>query len=413
LVKKRLKKDGSGGKVNTSPGESLRCYGRRPASLDKKTGERKGTAIMANNPWFLAKRPGAKRILLHAINHAGLGHLNRAIRVAQLLSGALPGVEVLFLIEGGKEFIEPTGFPWILVSGQAAESEPCEHITRSVLRVFQPTLAIYDTVLRDYIYRPIEEAGVKQVLIGRVGGLLRDQFRQHLPAINGMDLLALPHLRDEVAPADQALVARYSGRTVYSGPLVREKTLVSAESLRQRLGLARADKVVLLTFGGGGYDLAKELLSTLLAARAQILLRYPETKLIVISGPHFKGELPKADEFVCYASSFEPFFTDYLHIASVVVCMAGYNTVNEVAASGLPTICVPAVESDDQAGSGGMGEYARSFPNITTIGSTRMLVGELLGALAKTRDLIVAQEFRRRAESAARCVVDEIKSLLE
>src|SRR5207249_1767241 len=100
--------------------------------------------------------------------------------------------------------------------------------------------------------------------------------------------------KEEVLPSDQALIAQYSGRTLYAGPLVREKKQ-SVSNLRQKLGLSDSDKAILVTFGGGGWDIARILLANLLAAKAEILAAYPQARLIIITGPHFSADLPKVD----------------------------------------------------------------------------------------------------------------------
>jgi UDP-N-acetylglucosamine--N-acetylmuramyl-(pentapeptide) pyrophosphoryl-undecaprenol N-acetylglucosamine transferase len=363
--------------------------------------------------WFLPKKPKAKRILFHAINHVGLGHINRSIAVAQWLKAGIPDLQVLFLIEGGEDFIEPTGFPWIFVPGQPTESENCEQITRNVLNVFRPDLAIIETRLREQIHRPIREAGVKEVLMGNVGDLLRSQLRENLEMMNEVNLFLVLQRQQEVQPSDQALIAEYTGKTVYAGPLVRQKNLVSHENLRQKLGLSDEHKVILATFGGGGWDITRILLASLLAAKEQILAQEPNARMVVITGPHFNGDLPAVDDFVCYASRFEPFITDYLDIASTVVCMAGYSTVNEVAASGIPAICVPAPEAEDQVGAGGMGEYALSFPNFVLNNTDKdELARQVIDALAKKRDLSVTNEFWQRAGQASQSIIHEIENLV-
>jgi len=367
-----------------------------------------------NNIWFLPKKPGMQRMLFHAINHSGLGHLNRSIAVAQWLKAGIPNLQVLFLIEGGENFITPTGLPWIMVPGhnQASENENCEQITRNILNVFQPDVMMHETVLHEPIHRAVRDAGVKEALMANVGGLLRDELTHSLDRMNELDLLIVLQQRQEVAPEDQALIDQFTGKTLFAGPLVRQKDRFAGDALRKKLHLAEADQAILLTFGGGGYNLTGELLANTLAARSAILEQYPRAKLIVITGPYFSGELPAEDDFVCYASRFEPFLTDYLNIASAVVCMAGYSTVNEIAASGVPAVCVPAAEADDQVGAGNMEEYALRFPNIR-IGSTATgdLAQQVISALGRERDLSVTQEFARRATAAAASIVDEIKTL--
>lgn len=368
---------------------------------------------MKDRLWFLPKKPHVKRILFHAINHVGLGHINRSIAVAQWLQATIPNLQMLFLIEGGEDFIDPTGYPWILIPGQASENEHIEQITGKTIEVFQPDVMIHETLLRPAIHKVAQAAGVKQVVIGSSGDALRDQFRHNLSLLNQVHLLIILQQQREVLIADQKMVAQYQGQTLYAGPLVRRKKQLASDVLRRKLGLTPENKVIFVTFGGGGWDLARGLLNTILAARRQILSRYPQARLIAIPGPHFSGNLPIPDDFVCYVSRFEAFLSDYIDIASVVVMMAGYSTVNEIASSGVPAVCIAAPDAEDQVGTGGMGEYAQTFPNITTSSSDpRTLTQNILAALEKERDCSAVNSFWQRAEAAACSIVDAIRQIL-
>ena len=365
--------------------------------------------------WFQPKPVGMKRILFHAINHTGLGHLNRAIAVAQLLKANLPHVQVLFLIEGGEDFIEPTGFPWIMVPGhnQTSEAENIEYITRTTIEVYRPDLVVYETVLLEPIHAPIKGAGIREVLMGNVGGLLRNQIRDCSTPGSELDLLLVLQQREDLTPGDQALIDQYGGKKVCVGPLVRLKDQFARESLRRKLGLAEENKVILLTFGGGGYDMARQLLTSALSAREAILARCPEARLVVVTGPYFAGELPEKDEFIAYASRFEPFLTDFIDISSAIVCMAGYNTVNEIAVSGIPAVCVPTTEADDQIGPGSIAEYTRNFPNMM-VGTTdsNALARQVIEALSRERDVTVTRSYWQKANQASQIITGELKKLL-
>src|SRR5690242_6029233 len=190
--------------------------------------------------WFQAKPAGMKRILFHAINHTGLGHLNRAIAVAQLVRANVPDTQVLFMIEGGEDFIEPTGFPWIMLPGhnQTSESENIEYITRTTIDVYRPDLAVYETVLLEPIHRPMKEAGIREALMGNMGGLLRNQIRDCSAAGDKLDLLLVLQQREELTPDDQTLIDQYAGNKTCVGPLVRLKDQFARETLRRKLGLA-------------------------------------------------------------------------------------------------------------------------------------------------------------------------------
>jgi UDP-N-acetylglucosamine--N-acetylmuramyl-(pentapeptide) pyrophosphoryl-undecaprenol N-acetylglucosamine transferase len=373
----------------------------------------KGKNTLKHRFWFYPTEN--KRILFHAINHIGLGHLNRQMAVAEWLKLGIDDVQFLFLIEGAKELIEPTEFQWIEVPGQQNESELeyCGQITRNVLNHFRPNLIVHDTLIRKPIYKAAKDVGVKQALVGRAGGILREQFQQNPSMMSEIDLLLLPHYRQELTASDHDLFTSSVRKSVYTGPIIRRQGQVSGYDVRQRLGLTAEQKVILVTFGGGGWTLANELLTSVLAARAEILAAYPQTRLVVITGPHFSGALPEKDEFVCYVSKFELLITDYLNVASVVVCMAGYNTVNEIAATGTPAICVPpSLEADEFVGR--PGSYMRRFPHMVQ-GSTdsAFLARQICEALSQEQDPTAVQAFWQRARTAAQTMVDAIKELLE
>jgi UDP-N-acetylglucosamine--N-acetylmuramyl-(pentapeptide) pyrophosphoryl-undecaprenol N-acetylglucosamine transferase len=368
---------------------------------------------MKNGLWFLPKKPHIKRILFHAINHVGLGHINRSIAVAQWLQAAIPNLQALFLIEGGEDFIDPTGYPWILIPGQASENEHIGQITCKTIEVFQPDVIVHETLLRPAIHEAARAAGVKQVVMGSLGDALRDQLRHNLSLLNQVHLLIVLQQRTEVLSTDQELIAQYRSQTLYAGPLVRRKKQLTSEILRRKLGLTSENKVIFVTFGGGGWDLARSLLSTILAAKEQILSRYPQAKLIAIPGPHFSGDLPAQDDFVCYVSRFEAFLDDYVDIASVVVMMAGYSTVNEIASSGVPAVCIAVSDAEDQVGTGGMGEYAQTFPNITASSADpHILTKNILAALERERDFSAVNNFWQYAETASRSIVAAIEQVL-
>jgi UDP-N-acetylglucosamine--N-acetylmuramyl-(pentapeptide) pyrophosphoryl-undecaprenol N-acetylglucosamine transferase len=370
--------------------------------------------MIANKLWFLPKQPGVRRVLFHAINHVGLGHMNRAIAVAQWLQAFDPQIQCLFLIEGGENFIRPSGFPWVMVLSQAAESENTAQMTRTVLEVFQPDLVIYETGLREPIYQTVRETGIPQVLMGNLGELLRGVLTEKLDVLNTFDMLLVLHPRDEVSEADLELTSHFVGKVVFAGPLVRRKSQEASSALRHKLGLRDTDKPLLLTFGGGGYMQANDLLIHTLATREQVLAAYPETKLVIVTGPHFSGELPPKDDFIVHVSLFEPFFSDFLDMASAIVCMAGYNTINEVVTTGIPAVAVPISESDDQVGKGGIAEYASGFSHIAVSSIvTDELSKHIIEALGKERNYDSTAVFQHKAEIASQQIVEALNELLD
>lgn len=317
------------------------------------------------------------RILFHAINHVGLGHLNRLLAIAEYLREGCALKQCLFLIEGGRDLIQSTDLPWIQIPAfgdfrserwlkwfgiSECEKYP-EGITRAVAQIFGPDIVVLDTVLYKPVVAGIAGTSAKVVLVGRIGDLLRRQLDSGIPEFDRLDLVLVPQEEAEISITDRQRLRKIKCRVVYTGPIVRDRG-GDPQQLRRTLGLSESDPLIVLTLGGGGWNFAERLLMSVIEARGLILHKVPTCKLVILCGPHFTGSLPKTDDFVLYVSQFEPNVGAFLRAASVVVCMCGYNTMNEVVLAEVPTICVPAPEADDQLARAS--DYERRFPRITT-----------------------------------------------
>ncbi|MCC6751159.1 MAG: hypothetical protein IT371_26125 [Deltaproteobacteria bacterium] len=354
-----------------------------------------------------------RRALFHALNHVGLGHLNRTLGVAEALLAAESPPEVLFLIEGGRELIDATPLPWIQIPAFADfrterwrkqfELAECEAYTEAVARgaaeVFRPQLLVGDTVIYPPVVGPARAVGARVALVARIGGLVREQLAARDERLAQVDLLVAPHHRGELPAEDEALLDRAGKPVAYVGPIVR-RAVSRAQAEKVARLFAEEERMVLVLLGGGGWGFTRQVLEALLAALPAIERAEPAARVCAIVGPHFQGALPAVGGALRHVARFEADLPCFIERAAAVLCLAGYNTMHEVAAAGVPAVCVPCDEADDQLERAR--EFARRYPAFA-VGEARAeaLAEALLAALGRRPDEKVRAEVAEEARATA------------
>lgn len=317
------------------------------------------------------KRVIVTRIALYSHDSIGLGHVRRNLALAHALSASLPALtgEAVsgLLITGASDattFPLPDGWDWLVVPAltrgeQGYESRHLHlampvlttmrgNIVRVALRDFAPDLVIVDR----------HALGVHRELEGALAALRATRPRCSI-------VLGLREVLDRrsVALAEwrslggtQAVRELFDAIWVYGDPLIHN-ALATGE-----IPGGLADLVVhtgylangrppgrsnhgaepfVLTMLGGGSD-GRDLATT--AARAAVPDGYAHT---IVTGP----QMPKAHRseiraLAGPATTVVRSVPDALALArqaSAVVCMGGYNTVNEVMSTTVPALIVPRV----------------------------------------------------------------------
>jgi predicted glycosyltransferase len=129
-------------------------------------------------------------------------------------------------------------------------------------------------------------------------------------------------------------------RATFVGPIVRPLP-DSPQTVRAKLKLL-GERIVVISAGGGGGGDTTDFLNFCLSAFQQAKARMDSLVGLLLTGPLFTnwdGLAPPADVRVL---PFAPDFPSICATADLVVSQAGYNSMNELAALGTPTICIPA-----------------------------------------------------------------------
>jgi predicted glycosyltransferase len=321
--------------------------------------------------------PPARRFLFYSHDGLGLGHVRRNLSVAGAISELDPAASVL--IATSADEAESLGVPDnvdILKLPGLRKVDNDHYAARRLPVSFEEVQVVRETLLAaaaasfrpDVVLADKHPLGVGGELLlaletARAGGArtvfgLRDildspaavtrewhthglfqHVREHYDRVlvYGQPDLLDPR-REYDFPHELSAITSFCGYVVAPEPLERWRDEQNDELLR-----SRGSRPVVLASAGGGED-GFEILSAFIAAAAQ-----SEWQAVVVSGPHCPpARVDRLRDLAAEARvdyrTFLPGLNSRLSSLDALVCMGGYNTLAEAAASGVPTVCVPRVE---------------------------------------------------------------------
>ena len=284
------------------------------------------------------------RALFYAVNGLGLGHVTRLLAIARALRALEPAAEVLFLTSSeadGVLFRE--GFAAVKLPSKTIREQVGLHkqrylklaqtVTWNTLAAFEPDVLVVDTYPMGSFEEliPVLRWRQKNVFVfreQREGAVGLPLLHATLPLY---DAVIVPHdTPAAVGPVPEPQKVRAVGPI-----LVREpRELRSRAEARRRLGLPPEGTLVYGAFGGGGEPESHEALQLAAAAVREL----PGAHLVVGAGPLLRDvpELPG----VTVLRGVYPMMA-WLPAFDLAVSAAGYNSVNELLAAGVPSVFVP------------------------------------------------------------------------
>jgi UDP-N-acetylglucosamine--N-acetylmuramyl-(pentapeptide) pyrophosphoryl-undecaprenol N-acetylglucosamine transferase len=292
------------------------------------------------------------RLLWHAIDGTGLGHVVRLLALARQVRRLRPGWQSVFLTNSdATAVITQEGFLAFKVPSRTsfdlAELSPgvqlrmVQATTLSIATAFNPHALITDTLaagphleLVPLLQWPIFKAFVyreQRAMARREPG-----FQEILRAYH---VVLVPHAYRTVpltAPPGPAV--HWCGEV-----MIRTKgEALSRAAARRALGLPTAGQICLITAGGaGGGPTASQMLRAAISAASSI----EGLTVVVARGPF--GSEPLLDTSSRVISVFP--LAMYLRAFDIAIATAGYNTVTELAHFRVPTVLVPVPRTlDDQ-----------------------------------------------------------------
>lgn len=297
------------------------------------------------------------RVAFHAINGVGLGHLVRAVAIAEEIRALVPDAELLVLTNAkdtsmlAAARLDHVRFPPRLDEPHA-DPERVHHALPprleedaffAALAAFAPDLVVFDTHPPLGVVTRLATIGARAVLVQRE---LRPEALRAFVASGAailFDRIVVPHDAGEVD------LASYDGApAVLVGPIVR--AIPARRGAKESSDVRHGEKprTVVAIGGGGGQPVdAARFVRAVADAHHLARARVPDLETTLITGPY--GAPPDApfDGLTIVRAAGD--LGALLHDASLVVSQAGYNAVAELRALKKPAILVPAYrKAEDQ-----------------------------------------------------------------
>jgi len=289
------------------------------------------------------------KILFYAINGIGLGHVVRTTSLATAIRKISRRTEILFVtntrfpffLKRNKIPFSRTDFSWV----ESVSEKRSVRTIKRLLREADPDAVVYDTVFPERALRDPCSRGRTNVLILRERGerTMRELFSNS--SLWFFDRIIIPHARRDFAfdlPADLRRRARFVG------PIIRDYSLGRTREMAKKYRL-RGKFVITVTCGGGGHPVLSEIFVCAVVGALQ-RLRLPDVRAVVVTGPLFRKDMGHLEKNILLVS-FEPDLPSLIKASNLVICEAGYNTINEVIKIRTPAVILPAKRQyDDQFG---------------------------------------------------------------
>jgi UDP-N-acetylglucosamine--N-acetylmuramyl-(pentapeptide) pyrophosphoryl-undecaprenol N-acetylglucosamine transferase len=293
------------------------------------------------------------RILFYAVNGLGLGHVTRLLGIARALRRVERDAEVLFLTSSEADtVVYREGFAAVKLPSKTIREEcglrrstylkTVQALAWTAISSFDPDVLVVDTFPgggSDELL-PVLRWRQRNVFVFREQRVEEGASDLTQSMLRLYDLVLIPH-----ADASLAGPVPEPAKALAVGPvLIRERSeLPSRDAARRTLGLPTEGTLMWASFGGGGDPEANRAL----ALTAEVLSEFPGVKLVAGAGP-----LSRASPAVPGATMIQGKYPaiDFLPAFDVAVAAAGYNAVNELLFTGVPSVFVPFDRRvDDQA----------------------------------------------------------------
>jgi len=281
-----------------------------------------------------------KRIVFHAINGVGLGHINRSLVLAKAIQDMDNSIDIFFITNTKyPEIIRGHGLPCLQIKSGLKKIAPNELAKiKKIINNKSVKVIVYDTHFSHEFISCVENKNTKNVLVLRklknsyLKEFIKDNYKK-------FDLILLPHTRSEFADysIDKQLLKKIDRlpKMKFIGPIVNNDFDSNDNHNKKKFK-------ILVTCGGGGQDKnntgVNEYLSLIHNAFNKMGKKIKNLELIVVTGPLYNGYFKiKNAKIIKYHKN----LIGLMKSVDLCISTAGYNSCNEIIISKVPAILVP------------------------------------------------------------------------
>jgi len=276
------------------------------------------------------------KILFYVVNGEGLGHLNRSIIIANMLKKKYPKAEIAFMTNSKFNYwLDKKGYSYYSLKNINSFVEINHIITE-----FKPHAVIWDSSYNILSLANSMAFSIKHIFILRkYKNNILSKFLKS-PDFNHFDLVLFPHTKEEFKdynlPKEITKKIEEQKKIHFVGPSIRETNQESLEKYN-----LKKDQINIIAIAGGGGDIkSKEYFDMLLKTKQN--LEKSNIRIIIITGPYFNSDIRDNDII-----KFEPNLLELMQKADLIISQAGYNTINEIIHTKIPSLLYPTDKVDD------------------------------------------------------------------
>src|SRR3989339_234815 len=289
------------------------------------------------------------KLLIHAINGVGLGHIVRTSHVADALKIIRPDIDVIFVTNSKySSFLKKKYKTYTLekdtravVEGKYSYDDYLRYNSMAISKIIShenPKGVLFDCELNKDLLMFCKNNSIKTVYVLR--NSTAERFLDIKSSLPVFDSVIIPHSKEDV-PCDQKEFL-LSCPTSFTGPIL-DSFIPSEETIR---------KNILISLGSGAnipqnlplFSVVDSFLKLLRTENS--LIDNNQVYVDIVVGPFYEGNLDFSGFTV--RPTTECLARDMYH-AKLVISGAGYNTINEIISTKTPAVIVPLSRRwDDQ-----------------------------------------------------------------
>lgn len=281
------------------------------------------------------------KLLIHAINGIGLGHVIRTSRIASALKELRPDVDIVFVTNTKySEILKRSYKTYTLKRDTRAVIEKkysyedyLGYNTMAISKIIvheKPDAVLFDCELNKELVLFCRTHLIKTVYVLRIP--TPEKFWAIKRDLAFFDSIIVPHEENDF-PADQK-ESLFKLHAVFVGPIV-DLTEYSTTSVREN---------ILITFGSGaGIPENSPLFSAVdsflrFLRENNSVIDGHQINVDIVTGPFYEGGCDLSGFHV--RSTSESLVSD-MYKAKVVISGSGYNTINEIVSTKTPAVVIP------------------------------------------------------------------------
>ena len=281
------------------------------------------------------------RVLFHAVNGTGLGHLHRQVNLA--LSCRARGLEVLIYTSARRtDYPRHFGIPVVSIPPGRDESlfgmeslqsavDPLVSgsLLDALLTSYEPNVLVFDTFVsrQRLISLRSKYPRIHIVLVLRQDkNALVDLQNKEKASL--LDMILVVHERDDALREHPSLASLLESQLRFIGPVTRPATHINTK-LDPVLGIQSDHSVATVTLGAGGHPQAQETFRKILAAMTGAYVVSDKRRIVCLTGPYADHSALPQNNTVIYVKHLVSPLALFAR-SDIVIAHAGYNTVHEV-----------------------------------------------------------------------------------